>query len=311
MGDVGRHILTLSPPPGSEMATRQRGWGSLARYMTERRHREQEQVAVGFADLRRALLSIAEAVRGTLARELPDSQLVQDIIGRLQAASDDGTLDHMRQEMRRAADELVVLATQRDSRQQELADRVAELSLQIQDLTTELRQAQQASETDALTRLLNRAGFDGAMRRALVHHSSTGQHVSLALIDLDDLKWVNDHHGHGVGDLALCAVADSLRTGCRATDALARIGGDEFAAILIDVQGEQAERVAERVLHELWSRNLAIEDGVIHVSASIGIAEIRSTDGPRSWMERADQRLYKAKGLGKNRVSGEPPNTDG
>jgi PleD family two-component response regulator len=65
------------------------------------------------------------------------------------------------------------------------------------------------------------------------------------------------------------------------------------------------------VLHELWSRNLAIEDGVIHVSASIGIAEIRSTDGPRSWMERADQRLYKAKGLGKNRVSGEPPNTDG
>ena len=306
-----RHILTLSPPPGSETATRQRGWGSLARYVIERRHREQEQVAVGFAELRRALLSIAEAVRGTLAREQPDNQLVVDIVGRLQDVCDSGSLEHMRREVRRAADELAALATQRDSRQRELAERVDELSLQIQDLATELRQAQQASETDALTGLLNRAGFDTAVRRALVHHASTSQQLSLALIDLDDLKWVNDHHGHGVGDLALCAVADSLRTACRGTDALARIGGDEFAAILADVQVEQAERVAERVLHELWSRNLAIQDGVIHVSASIGIAEVRSTDGPRSWMDRADRRLYKAKGLGKNRVFSEPTKDDG
>jgi len=301
-----RHILTLAPPPGSETATPQRGWGPLAHYLTERRHREQEQVAAGFADLRRAVLNIAEAVRGSLASEQPDSQLVDGIVGRLEAACDVGSLEQLRQHVRQAADELRVLSTQRDSRQRELAEHVNTLSVQMQDLAAELHQARQASETDALTGLLNRAGFDTAVRRALVHHATTGQKLSLALIDLDDLKWVNDHHGHGVGDLALRAVADSLRTACRSADALARIGGDEFAAILTDVNVEQSERVAERVLHELWSRNLAIEDGVIHVSASIGIADVRVTDGPRSWMDRADKRLYQAKGRGKNRVFGEP-----
>jgi len=301
-----RHLLTLSPPPGSDTASRQRAWGPLAQYLSERRQREHEQVAAGFADLRRAVLNIADAVRGSLTSEQPDSQLVQGIVGRLEAACTSGSLEHMRQEVRGAADELAALAEQRDSRLRELADRVNELSLQVQDLATELHQARKASETDALTGLLNRAGFDTAVRRALVHHAATGHKYSLALLDLDDLKWVNDRHGHGVGDLALCAVADSLRTVCRGTDALARIGGDEFAAILADVEGEQAERVAQRMLHELWSRNLAIDDGVIHVSASIGIAEVRATDGPRSWMDRADQRLYRAKGQGKNRVLGEP-----
>jgi len=301
-----RHILTLAPPPGAETAASQRGWGALAQYLTERRHREQEQVAAGFADLRRAVLNIAEAVRGSLAGDQPDSQLVEGIVGRLEAACDGGSLEQMRQQMRRAANELRVLGTQRDSRQRELAERVNELSVQMRDLAAELQQARQASETDALTGLLNRAGFDTAVRRALVHHGTTGQKLSLALIDLDDLKWVNDRHGHGVGDLALRAVADSLRSACRSADTLARIGGDEFAAILAGVDVQLAERVAQRVLHDLWSHNLPVEDGVIRVSVSIGVAEVRSSDGPRSWMDRADHRLYKAKGLGKNRVFGEP-----
>jgi diguanylate cyclase (GGDEF)-like protein len=139
----------------------------------------------------------------------------------------------------------------------------------------------------------------------LLHTVPSGQPVSLALIDLDDLKWINDHHGHGVGDKALRALAESLQTICRGSDELARIGGDEFAVILPNATTKQAEHVAERFLHELWTRNLPIEEGVVHVSASIGVAEARQTDGPRSWMDRADQWLYRAKGMGKNRVLGE------
>jgi len=138
--------------------------GPPVQHRTERRHHEQEQVAAGFADLRRAVLNIAEAVRRSLVGEQPDSRLVQDIVERLQAASNGRSLEHMQQKVRRAADELVVLSTQRDRRQQELVERVDALSLQIKDLATELHQTRQASETDALTALLNRAGFDTAVR---------------------------------------------------------------------------------------------------------------------------------------------------
>jgi diguanylate cyclase len=126
--------------------------------------------------------------------------------------------------------------------------------------------------------------------------------MTLALVDLDDLKWVNDTHGHAAGDAAIGVISKSLRATFRATDVLARIGGDEFAVILADVGETIAAKVAERFLHELWTHNLPVDDGVIRVSASVGIAGVHSADGPRSWVDRADRRLYRAKGLGKNRV---------
>jgi GGDEF domain-containing protein len=169
---------------------------------------------------------MAETVRGTLAHEQTDARSVQEAIGRLQRAADIGSVQHVHQEVRRATQELLALATHRDSRYKELAARVGELSEQVQALTTQLHQAQQASETDALTGLLNRAGFEAALRRALARYAATGGPMTLALVDLNDLKWVNDRHGHMTGYAAIRAVGDSLRTACRASDVLARIGGE-------------------------------------------------------------------------------------
>ena len=301
-----QHVLSLTPPPDAPAAAPgRRKWASLRQFVELQRHAEQEQAARTLADVRQAVLTIAGAVRGSLVQERSDSRRLDSVVQRLQSAALGTSLDQLRDEVLGAAGELHEMARQRDERQLHLNERISELSSEIQVLSSQVQDLTELSIKDTLTGLLNRAGFDAAIRRTLLHSVPSGQPVSLALIDLDDLKWINDRHGHGVGDRALRALAESLQTICRGSDELARIGGDEFAVILPNATTKQAEHVAERFLHELWSRNLPVEEGVVRVSASIGVAEARQTDGPRSWMDRADQWLYRAKGMGKNRVLGE------
>jgi diguanylate cyclase (GGDEF)-like protein len=264
-------------------------------------------VATNLADLRRAVVIIADAVRGTLVHEHADTHAVLAAVSGLQLVAADGSLEELRNEVGRAAELLHVLAGERDLRQQELTDRVTLLSDQVQILVEEVRQAQQVGTTDALTGLLNRAGYEAAARRGLGLSLPAGHVLSLAIIDLDDLKWVNDQHGHAAGDAAIRALADSLRTTCRTSDELARIGGDEFAVILLDADAGATERIIQRFMQELWSRNLPVAtgSGSIRVSASVGIAQARPTDDVQSWAERADRWMYRAKGLGKNRLLGD------
>jgi diguanylate cyclase (GGDEF)-like protein len=302
-----RHVLTCAPPPDNAQPRRgQRSWRALGQFLSERRHAEQESVANNLAELRHAVVVIADAIRGSLVRETADTHAVLKAVNDLQVVASDGSLEELRNEIRRAADQLHGLATERDARQEELSDRVTLLTGQVQILVEEVREAHHVGMTDALTGLLNRAGFEVAARRGL-GQLPAGRLLSLALIDLDDLKWVNDQHGHAAGDAAIRALADSLRATCRTTDQLARIGGDEFAAILVDADCDAAERIAGRFLQELWSRNIPVPVGSepIRVSASVGIAQAGPTDSLQVWTERADQWMYRAKRLGKNRVLGD------
>jgi diguanylate cyclase (GGDEF)-like protein len=303
-----RHVLTGTPAPGqASVPHEQRAWTAVGQFLVAHRHTEQELVATNLADLRQAVVVIADAVRGSLVHEHADTKALLEAVGTLQHVATDGSLEELRNEVRRAADQLHCLAAERDVRQTELSDRVTVLSDQVQTLVEEVRQAQQVGMTDAMTGLLNRAGYESAARRALGLCLRTGHLLSLALIDLDDLKWVNDQHGHAAGDAAIRALSDSLRATCRTTDQLARIGGDEFAAILVDADAQAAERIVGRFLQELWSRNIPLSTGSdpIRVSASVGIAQAGPTDDMQTWTERADRWMYRAKGMGKNRVLGD------
>jgi diguanylate cyclase (GGDEF)-like protein len=310
-----RHILTGTPTPGTTPGQgAHRAWKALGQFLVMRRHTEQEMVAASLADLRQAVVVIADAVRGSMVNEHADTNALLDAVSTLQLVAADGSLDELRNEVKRASEQLHSLAVERDARQQELAERVTVLADQVQILVEEVRQAQQAGTTDPMTGLLNRAGYESAARRGLGLCLRTGQVHSLALIDLDDLKWVNDQHGHAAGDAAIRALADSLRATCRTSDQLARIGGDEFAAVLMDADAAAAERIVGRFLQELWSRNLPVAAGSdpIRVSASVGIAQALPTDDIQSWTDRADRWMYRAKGMGKNRVMGDassPANT--
>lgn len=167
-----------------------------------------------------------------------------------------------------------------------------------------LRVAQEElARIDPLTGLLNRRAFleRVAMERLRVDRQPGP--LSLAILDLDHFKMVNDRFGHQVGDQALRDFGAALVRALRATDLLARIGGEEFAVLLPGTDGPQALDAAERVRAEVET----IELPVGRLTTSIGVAVWDGAEPFDLWYQRADEALYRAKANGRNRVEADGP----
>jgi diguanylate cyclase (GGDEF)-like protein len=167
-----------------------------------------------------------------------------------------------------------------------------------------LNRLSQAARTDSLTGLVNRQGFDERLELELARGRRTGQPTALIVADIDRFKEINDQFGHAAGDAALRAVGEIAGRIARGTDTVARIGGDEFAAILPNTDAEGAFLFAERVRaaiivsHEVNGEPLTM---------SLGIAE-SEVDGltPDLLARSADDALYEAKELGRNQTVAGP-----
>jgi diguanylate cyclase (GGDEF)-like protein len=156
------------------------------------------------------------------------------------------------------------------------------------------------ARTDSLTGLLNRREFHRLTELELARAARTGDPVSLAALDLDGFKGVNDRFGHAAGDACLVAVADVLRTRARRTDLVARVGGDEFAVLLPGADDAAAVRVLEDFRRELEAHMRAKGWAV---SASVGLVQLTSADTDvDALMRRADEGMYAAKRDGKDQV---------
>jgi diguanylate cyclase (GGDEF)-like protein/PAS domain S-box-containing protein len=161
----------------------------------------------------------------------------------------------------------------------------------------------QLSQRDALTGLLNRAGFEEFLERRLAEGCGPG--MALLYIDLDHFKPVNDAHGHAVGDELLQSFAQRLRHLVRPTDAVARLGGDEFAVVLTGVRERaNAQTVAEKVL--VAAREpFELGELRLNIGASVGVAfGVEPNLGWRGLLARADTLLYQAKREGRGRQAG-------
>jgi diguanylate cyclase (GGDEF)-like protein len=157
-----------------------------------------------------------------------------------------------------------------------------------------LAQLDHSATHDALTQLPNRVLFAERLQKALT--APAARPVSVALIDLDDFKVVNDTLGHEVGDLLLVAVAQRLSGCVRVDDTVARLGGDEFVVVLDGADPSAADLAAERMIAALDQPVLA--DGhELPIRASIGIADGRTGDEASVLLRRADIAMYAAKSL--------------
>lgn len=159
------------------------------------------------------------------------------------------------------------------------------------------------AETDALTGLPNRRHFDEAVAQHLARAHDEGRPLCLATIDVDLFKRINDTWGHGVGDEALVAIAGRLRHGLRDDDVVARVGGDEYAAVLVDTPLDQAVEVLERARTSVAGAPAHTAKGEVPMSVTIGVAAVEPGDDPARLAERADAALYLAKEAGRNRVA--------
>jgi diguanylate cyclase (GGDEF)-like protein len=166
----------------------------------------------------------------------------------------------------------------------------------------QLARAEHEGATDELTGLCNRRAFDRETTELLRNARRDDRLLSVALLDLDDFKQVNDRFGHPVGDEVLRRIAEVLRTHTRAADVACRYGGEEFAVALPDTELADAVRAAD----QLRRRVRAIDWSEVHhelaVTTSIGVATAAHGDDLAELLARADRELYRAKHQGKDRV---------
>ena len=159
---------------------------------------------------------------------------------------------------------------------------------------------QSAAQMDVLTGLANRALFDERLKLAAARCRRQGGQIAVLYLDLDNFKQVNDSLGHAAGDALLKDFALRLRQSVRATDTVARFGGDEFVVLLEDVkESANAVSVAEKIIADA-RQPLSIEGREIVATASIGIAYGSGLD-EENLVKRADAALYQAKGAGRDR----------
>jgi diguanylate cyclase (GGDEF)-like protein/PAS domain S-box-containing protein len=177
-------------------------------------------------------------------------------------------------------------------------EKVVGVAAVARDISSRKRFEEQLRELalrDPLTGLYNRRQFEAELERELALARRTGRRGVVLMIDLDRFKDVNDAFGHAAGDEMLCAVAGVLARRLRSSDLIARIGGDEFAAILLDSDAEMGDAIA-RSLEERINALRGGTEGAITTSASIGSAPFGAEDDGRGEvLQRADEAMYARK----------------
>lgn len=170
----------------------------------------------------------------------------------------------------------------------------------------ELEALARLARRDALTGLPNRRAFDEALAREVARAERGGAPLAVVALDVDHFKRVNDLHGHAAGDAALEAVAGRARDALRAGDLLARVGGEEFAALLPGAALADAREVAERIRGAVSASPVVVTAAAVPLvlTVSLGCATLGPGEGAAALVARADARLYDAKHGGRNRVEG-------
>lgn len=158
--------------------------------------------------------------------------------------------------------------------------------------------------TDPLTGCMNRRGFEQELTRAAARAARNETDLALLALDVDHFKRANDGYGHLAGDAVLREVGALLRHAARAGDVVARLGGDEFVLVLPDCDSEEAGVVAERVTELMRGHVFRTSRGDVRVTLSVGIATeaVHQPAVAASLRARADEALYVAKRLGRDRV---------
>ena len=161
---------------------------------------------------------------------------------------------------------------------------------------------QHQATTDGLTALANHKTFYETLEKEVWRSRRYGGKISLIMIDIDNLKTINDNHGHRAGDKVIREVSRKIKACIRQIDTAARYGGDEFAVILPNTSLAEAVIAAERMVDSVSDSPIEWEKGHIGLSISVGVGEYGPESSPEDITRRSDQALYTAKQAGKNTV---------
>lgn len=181
--------------------------------------------------------------------------------------------------------------------------RTAELAEKSEQLQRQRDEMQRLANTDSLTGVNSRRRFNELAEREIARCDRSGEALSVLVLDIDHFKRINDQYGHDVGDLAIIRFCVSCSRHLRQADVIGRIGGEEFAVLLPGTDGENSHLVAERIRATLSAETMDTPRGPLQFTVSIGIAtRTGSDDTVAAMIKCADEALYEAKRLGRDRV---------
>ncbi len=199
-----------------------------------------------------------------------------------------------------------------DSLEERVVFRTAQLKKTVDELEREIEarkraeaELQKLAITDPLTKVYNRRYFDETVENELERSRRHNLNLSVAMVDLDHFKEINDNYGHVTGDIVLQTMAGCFVDNLRKIDVVGRYGGDEFVILMPESNQEQAHKAAERLRKKVITRVRKIQKFDHPVTASMGLFTLSGNTeiAMKDFLDRADQALYVAKEAGRNRVS--------
>jgi len=166
-----------------------------------------------------------------------------------------------------------------------------------------LKQLQYQAETDVLTSISNRRHFLELASKEIARAIRQNHPLAIAVVDLDNLKQVNDTHGHARGDLVLKKFTVICKNYIRTLDVFARIGGDEFVLLLVETSADQAYQILERIRTAIMEQSINPDGISVSFTISVGISSLENmSDSLDRLLSLADMALYRAKQAGRNKV---------
>lgn len=185
----------------------------------------------------------------------------------------------------------------------DMTERVKNLEEESQKFQSRLQEQLVKSMQDALTKLNNRAAFDDFFSKAIVKYHHKPYPLSIAVIDIDDFKRINDTYGHIAGDKTLQVIANTVKKLLAKENVfISRYGGEEFVLIFSSLQEKQLITCLNGLREKIASLPFSFKNNKVSISISVGCTHIKTDDNIHQAFERADSALYKAKHQGKNQV---------
>lgn len=191
-----------------------------------------------------------------------------------------------------------------DEIQQHMTDEVTKANAVISALTQQVKDLEEQTNLDALTKVYNRHALINYLNK-LCSKKELPYTFHLLLLDIDDFKLINDTYGHLAGDKVLIYMSNILKKTLRDGDKIFRYGGEEFVIILNRVGNEQCRRITSRIRALIEENQLIYKGQKLKLTASIGTTRYKPGDTPDTLIARADKALYRAKTTGKNKIETE------
>ena len=194
-------------------------------------------------------------------------------------------------------------STAAQTRIEELSQRLVSLEAETGELRARIRQQREAAQIDPLTGTFNRLAYEERVEQEFARWKRFGTAVSLAVLDIDHFKTINDTYGHQAGDKVLTTIATVLADNVRETDFLARYGGEEFVLIMPGADAQAGYHVTEKLRTAVENCGFHYRGESVPITVSCGITEFLSpaSDSVVAAFARADQAMYGAKAAGRNR----------